>query len=91
MAHQSETDYCIDMVRKDDRERYECTLFAPRKLQPKLWTLYAFNQEVAKTRENVSEAMLGEIRLQWWQDVLEELGQGCRTRASGRSGDGFNA
>ena len=69
-------EYCLDMVRKDDRERYEFTLFAPRRIQPKLWVLYAFNQEVAKTRENVSEAMLGEIRLQWWRDVLEELKNG---------------
>lgn len=76
MAGETGIEYCLDMVRKDDRERYEVSLFAPRATQSKLWVLYAFNQEVAKTRESVSEAMLGEIRLQWWRDVLDELKNG---------------
>lgn len=68
--------FCRDMVREDDRERYDCSLFAPASVQPKLWALYAFNQEVAKTRENVSEEALGQIRLQWWRDVIQELREG---------------
>lgn len=66
-------EYCREMVRTDDAARYQTTLFAPAKVQPALWALYAFNQEIAKTRENVSEPALGEIRLQWWRDVIEEL------------------
>lgn len=74
MSEQIDTiGYCRDMVMRDDHLRYQVLLFAPREHQPALWALYAFNQEVAKTRENVSEATLGEIRLQWWRDVLEEL------------------
>lgn len=69
-------DYCMELVRADDRARYEATLLAPGVIQPALWALYAFNQEVAKTRENVSESALGEIRLQWWRDVLDEIKQG---------------
>ncbi len=68
--------YCREMVRSDDRERYECALFAPKHVQRRLWALYAFNQEIAKTRENVSEPALGEIRLQWWRDVLVEVQEG---------------
>lgn len=68
--------FCREMVREDDRERYDCCLFAPSSLQPRLWTLYAFNQEIAKTRENVSEEALGQIRLQWWRDVVQELREG---------------
>ena len=68
--------YCRDMVRADDPARYQTALFAPSHVQPALWSLYAFNQEVAKTRENVSEPALGEIRLQWWRDVIEELRSG---------------
>lgn len=70
------TQYCHDMVRTDDRARYDTSLFAEKKIRPLLWALYAFNQEVAKTRESVSEPALGEIRLQWWRDVLEELQTG---------------
>lgn len=68
--------FCREMVRADDRERYDCCLFAPSSLQPRLWALYAFNQEIAKTRENVSEEALGQIRLQWWRDVVQELREG---------------
>lgn len=74
--NQKHIEYCRDMVRSDDRERYECALFAPKHVQLGLWALYAFNQEIAKTRENVSEPALGEIRLQWWRDVLDEIRAG---------------
>lgn len=68
--------FCRDMVKQDDRARYETVLFAPRSQQAGLWALYAFNQEVAKTRESVTEPTLGEIRLQWWRDVVGELRSG---------------
>ncbi len=68
--------FCRDTVQQDDRARYETVLFAPRAQQAGLWALYAFNQEIAKTRESVSEPALGEIRLQWWRDVVGELREG---------------
>ncbi|WP_420429275.1 phytoene/squalene synthase family protein [Kordiimonas sp.] len=64
------------MVRDDDIERYYSTLFAPSERQADLWAIYAFNQEVAKTRESVSEPMIGEIRLQWWREALEGITAG---------------
>ena len=33
--------------------------------------LYAFNYEVARTREIVTEPLLGHIRLQWWRESLD--------------------
>ena len=33
--------------------------------------LYAFNLEIARVRETVSEPMLGEIRLQWWREAID--------------------
>jgi len=77
MQNQDENQrYCLEMVQKDDRERYLVSLFAANKWQRSLWALLAFNQEVARIRENVSEGALGEIRLQWWSEVLEEIQQG---------------
>ena len=38
--------------------------------------LYAFNLEIAKTRESVSEPMLGQIRLQWWREALDGIYEG---------------
>ena len=46
------------------------TLFAPQKYRRALHALYAFNLEVARTRELAREPMPGEIRLQWWRDAL---------------------
>jgi phytoene/squalene synthetase len=54
-------------------------LFAPAKLRPDLFALYAFNYEVAKIAESVSEPMLGQIRLQWWRERIEEIYAGKGT------------
>lgn len=55
-------------------------MFAPPPHREHLISLYAFNLEIAKIREMVSEPMLGEIRLQWWRDVIEELYSGTVRR-----------
>ncbi len=46
------------------------TLLAKPAARPGLFALYAFNYEIAKTREVVTETTLGLIRLQWWRDAL---------------------
>ena len=66
-------DYCHDLVRAGDKDRYLASLFAPDHLRPHLLALYAFNIEIARIRETVSETALGEIRLQWWLDAIEGL------------------
>jgi len=42
--------------------------------------LYAFNYEVARTRELVTEPLLGQIRLQWWRESLETAYSGGLVR-----------
>jgi NADH dehydrogenase [ubiquinone] 1 alpha subcomplex assembly factor 6 len=68
------------MVRQHDRDRFLTTLFAPAAERHALLALYAFNHEVAKTREVVSEPMLGRIRLQWWRDSLDQIYAGAPAR-----------
>lgn len=63
-------------LRRDDPDRFYTALLAPPALRPRLFALYAFNQEVARTRERVSEPMLGQIRLQWWREALAEARAG---------------
>src|SRR5262245_54981761 len=70
--------YCFELVRAGDKDRYLASLFAPDDLRPGLLALYAFNIEVARIRETVSEVMLGEIRLKWWHDAIEGLYAGTR-------------
>jgi phytoene synthase len=62
--------YCAEVVRATDRDRYLATLFAPAESRGALYALYAFNSEVARVREVVRQPLPGEIRLQWWSDVL---------------------
>ncbi|HTN96095.1 MAG TPA: phytoene/squalene synthase family protein [Nordella sp.] len=66
-------DYCHELVRQADKDRYLAALLAPDAKRPQLLALYAFNIEIARIRETVSEAMLGEIRLTWWADAIEGL------------------
>ena len=62
--------HCVTLVREADRDRYLATLFAPAKHREALFALYAFNVEVARVRDLAREPMPGEIRLQWWREVL---------------------
>ena len=62
--------HCEALVRVADKDRYLATLFAPADTGGALFALYAFNHEIASIRERAREPMPGEIRLQWWRDVL---------------------
>src|SRR4051812_12161243 len=63
--------HCEALVREADPDRYWASLFAPADKRPHLHALYAFNFEIARVRDAVREAMVGEIRLQWWRDALQ--------------------
>lgn len=65
--------YCGQQVRTQDHERFLTCLFAPAETREALFALYAFNLEIAKTAEVVSEPMLGQIRLQWWRESLDGI------------------
>ena len=62
--------YCAELVRAADRDRFLSSLFAPAEHRAALHALYAFNVEVARVREVAREPLPGEIRLQWWSEVL---------------------
>ena len=62
--------YCAELVRTADRDRFLSSLFAPAEHRGALHALYAFNVEVARVREVAREPLPGEIRLQWWSEVL---------------------
>jgi phytoene synthase len=68
--------YCGEQVRRYDHDRFLTALFAPAPRRDDLLALYAFNLEIAKIRETVTEPMLGRIRLQWWRETLEGFERG---------------
>ena len=77
MTRQHPAAYCRDQVRRSDHDRYLTALFAPPRARDGLFALYAFNLEIARVRETVREPMLGQIRLQWWRDAIDEMPQGA--------------
>jgi phytoene synthase len=68
--------HCEQLVRAGDKDRFLAALFAPEKYRRALFVLYAFNLEVARVREVAREPMPGEVRLQWWAEVLSGTGRG---------------
>ncbi|MDH3742118.1 MAG: squalene/phytoene synthase family protein [Hyphomicrobiales bacterium] len=71
-SHQSH-DYCLQLVRQTDHDRYLATLLAPEPARDQLSPLYAFDAEIARIRGLVTEASLGEIRYQWWLDAIDAI------------------
>jgi len=63
--------YCAQLVRDHDFERYAATLFVPPRARRPLLALYAFNTELRRIRDHVSQPLPGEIRLQWWRDLVD--------------------
>ncbi len=69
--------YCARAVREHDHDRYLTALFVPAAHREAVFALYAFNAEVARTREAVSEPIIGQIRLQWWREALDGIYSGA--------------
>lgn len=61
-------------LRGKDYERFLICLFAPVSVRDDLAALFLFNAELAHIRDQVTEPLLGQIRLQWWREALDKLG-----------------
>lgn len=73
--------FCSDLARAQDFRTYAASLFISPAARRAWIALAAFNAEVAHVRDHVSQPLPGEIRLQWWRDVLTGEGQGSRGEA----------
>ena len=76
MAGKDAAGFCADLVRGHDFVRYASTLFVPADQRRALLALYAFNVEISRVRLHVSQALSGEMRLQWWTDMLAGTAHG---------------
>lgn len=68
------------LVRRVDEDRWLATRFAPPDVRARLVALYAVNYEIARIGETVRERGLGEIKLQWWREAIEEIFGGGEAR-----------
>ncbi len=71
---------CAQIVEKGDPERFLATMAAPPGFRTVLFPLYAMNVEVARAPWVSAEPIIGEMRLQWWADALEEIAAGGPVR-----------
>jgi 15-cis-phytoene synthase len=69
-------EFCAALVRSHDFARYASALFLPLGQRRALLAVYAFNVEISRVRELVSQPLPGEMRLQWWTDMLAGAGHG---------------
>lgn len=65
-------DACAALVERGDPDRFAAAMATPPAARAKLFPLYAFNLEVARAPWVSKEAMIAEMRLQWWRDVVAE-------------------
>jgi NADH dehydrogenase [ubiquinone] 1 alpha subcomplex assembly factor 6 len=68
--------FIAGQVRREDHDRYLCALFAPAAVREDLFALLAFNAEVARVRESVTEQLIGRMKLQWWRDLIGAIYEG---------------
>jgi phytoene synthase len=64
------------IAREGDPDRALAALFAPCDTRADLFALIAFNVELARIAEQVSEPGLGAIRLQWWREAVARAAKG---------------
>ena len=62
--------HCEQLVRAADKDRFIAALYAPADRRSALHALYAFDLEIARVRALARQPLPGELRLQWWREVL---------------------
>ena len=62
--------YCAYLVRERSIDRYLSILFLPANVRSDVYALYAFDAEISQIRSMIKEPMMGEIRQQWWCDII---------------------
>ena len=72
----TDADGIATTLRELDRERYFATLILAEPFRADIQALYAALAEIAVISERVHEPMPGEIRLQWWADLLDGAARG---------------
>jgi phytoene synthase len=69
--------HCLQILREADPDRYLSVLYAPEDKRGALAALYAFNTEIARIRDLIHDPLPGEVRLQWWRDLINGTEHGA--------------
>ncbi len=78
----TDTDDLDAQVKAADPDRWMATRFiTDAEARADVVALYAFNHALARIAEQVTEPMMGHIRLAWWREAIDELFAGQAARA----------
>lgn len=80
MSFDADLTACAQLVERGDPDRFAATMAAPVALRKVLFPIYAFNVEVSRAPWVTKEAIIAEMRLQWWTDALDEIAAGGMVR-----------
>ncbi|MEM9279946.1 MAG: phytoene/squalene synthase family protein [Pseudomonadota bacterium] len=67
----SDSEYILKTLKTLDPERYLAVLYLPQEVRSDIASLWLFDAEISRIPDIVSEPTLGEIRLQWWRDLVK--------------------
>lgn len=77
----ADTETLDDLVRRIDPDRWLASRFiGDAAARADVIALYALNYELARVAGGVSNALMGEIRLTWWREAMEEIAAGKTPR-----------
>ena len=76
MSFDADLTACAQLVERGDPDRFAATMAAPVAARKVLFPIYAFNIEVSRAPWVTKEAIIAEMRLQWWTDALDEIATG---------------
>jgi phytoene synthase len=80
MSFSDDLNACAMLVERADPLRFRTAMLAPVAQRGALFALYAFNVEVSRAPWVTGEALIAEMRLQWWRDVLDQIAGGQTVR-----------
>ncbi|MBX3483977.1 squalene/phytoene synthase family protein [Phenylobacterium sp.] len=70
-----------DLIRRVDPDRWLSSRFiGDAKLRADVIAIYAYDHELARAPKVASNPLLGEIRLTWWREALDEIYEGRPAR-----------
>lgn len=78
---QQSSEYCDELVKSTDQDRWMASRYADGDDRARLLAIWALRGEIGRIPSLVSEPALGEIRLRWWRDGLDEIAAGGPVRA----------
>lgn len=76
MAADADLSATAAIARARDPDRFFCALFAPADRREALFTLIAYNSELARAREAARNPLAALMRLQWWRDAVAAAAEG---------------